>query len=80
MLKTFVVAFAATGLMLSSTAAFARDDTPAPTAASAPKPAADAKTRYCLKTQPLTGTMISSRVCKTLAQWRAEGVDPTKSN
>ena len=35
-------------------------------------------TRYCYLVPASTGTIIDRKVCKTLDQWRAEGVDPTK--
>ena len=34
--------------------------------------------RYCYLVPASTGTIIDRKVCKTLDQWRAEGVDPTK--
>jgi len=37
-----------------------------------------ASTRYCYVIPAPTGTIIDRKVCKTLDQWRAEGVDPTK--
>lgn len=76
MFKQFTVAVAAAGLMLSAGAAFAKEDAPGPS--DAPKAATSAKTRYCIKTESVTGTMIQQKVCKTLDQWRAEGVDPTR--
>jgi hypothetical protein len=40
--------------------------------------AASGSTRYCYLVPATTGTIIDRKVCKTLDQWRAEGVDPTK--
>jgi hypothetical protein len=40
--------------------------------------APEAPTRYCYKIPATTGTILDRKVCKTLDQWRAEGVDPTK--
>jgi hypothetical protein len=40
--------------------------------------AANGSTRYCFVVPATTGTIIDRKVCKTLDQWRAEGVDPTK--
>jgi hypothetical protein len=40
--------------------------------------ATNGSTRYCYLVPATTGTIIDRRVCKTLDQWRAEGVDPTK--
>ena len=39
---------------------------------------ANGSTRYCYLVPATTGTIINRKVCKTLDQWRAEGVDPTK--
>lgn len=39
---------------------------------------ASGATRYCYLIPASTGTIIDRKVCKTLDQWRAEGVDPTK--
>ena len=39
---------------------------------------ANGSTRYCYIVPASTGTIIDHKVCKTLDQWRAEGVDPTK--
>ena len=40
--------------------------------------AANGSTRYCYIVPATTGTIIDRKVCKTLDQWRTEGVDPTK--
>jgi hypothetical protein len=40
--------------------------------------AANGSTRYCYVVPASTGTIINRKVCKTLDQWRADGVDPTK--
>ena len=40
--------------------------------------AANGSTRYCYLVPASTGTIIDRKICKTLDQWRAEGVDPTK--
>lgn len=39
---------------------------------------ANRPTRYCYIIPATTGTIIDRKVCRTLDQWRAEGVDPTK--
>lgn len=39
---------------------------------------ANAPARYCYRVEAPTGSIVGGRVCKTLEQWRAEGVDPTK--
>ena len=41
-------------------------------------PTAAAPARYCYRVEASTGSIVAGRVCKTLEQWRAEGVDPTK--
>ncbi len=41
-------------------------------------PATNAPARYCYRVEAPTGSIVGGRVCKTLDQWRAEGVDPTK--
>lgn len=38
----------------------------------------NAKTRYCARTEMVTGSIRQGRVCKTADEWRAEGVDVTK--
>jgi hypothetical protein len=40
--------------------------------------AGSAPTRYCYIVPATTGTILDRKVCKTLDQWRAQGVDPTK--
>jgi hypothetical protein len=40
--------------------------------------AGSAPTRYCFIVPATTGTILDRKVCKTLDQWRAQGVDPTK--
>jgi hypothetical protein len=45
-----------------------------------PAPESNPATRYCYQVPATTGTIIDRKVCKTLDQWRAEGVDPTKQN
>lgn len=75
--KHFAIA-AATALLLSSGTAFAaKEDASAPTAKEQAAPAANAKTRYCIKQQVVPGSILQPTGCKTLAQWRAIGFDPT---
>lgn len=53
----------------------AATDTPAP----APTPKAVSGSynpRVCVVSPPITGSRLSRRECKTLDQWRADGVDP----
>lgn len=67
--------FAAAAMtMMSGGVAVAKDSRPPSADATAPSP----KTRYCVKSEPVTGTILQPRICKTLEQWKALGVDPTK--
>lgn len=75
MFKQVLIA-AAFAAAISGGVAVAKDTTPS--AADAPAPAPSGKTRYCLKSEAVTGTMLQSQSCRTLAQWKALGVDPTK--
>ena len=40
--------------------------------------ASNTPTRYCFIVPATTGTILDRKVCKTLDQWRAQGIDPTK--
>ncbi|MEO5938342.1 MAG: hypothetical protein ABIQ43_04965 [Sphingomonas sp.] len=42
------------------------------------QPESNTKTRYCARTEMVTGSIRQGRVCKTADEWRAEGVDATK--
>lgn len=75
MFKQGIIAVAA-AVALSSGVAIAKE-TPQPAGAEEQAPAVSAKTRYCMKSQPVTGSMLQARSCKTLEQWKALGVDPT---
>ena len=70
-----LLAAAAVAVTLSAGVAAAKQDTTPANEVSAPAPSE--KTRYCIKSQPVTGTMLQAQQCKTLAQWKALGVDPT---
>ena len=76
-----IAAVAAMCLVASPALATGKGKTDDPNAA-APKeataPAANAKTRYCIRTEPVTGSIRTGRVCKTADEWRAEGVDVSK--
>ena len=74
MFRQVLIAAAAVAAM-SSGVAVAKENTP-PSDASAPAPSE--KTRYCIKSEAVTGTMLQRQSCRTLAQWKAVGVDPTK--
>ena len=75
MFKQFLIA-AAFATTVSGSAALAKDTAPPAVDASAPTPSD--KTRYCIKSEIVTGTLLQQRECKTLAQWKTLGVDPTK--
>jgi len=64
---------AAALLSITTPAAIATD---APAPAPAPKAAtAEANPRVCFVNE-VTGSHMRSKVCKRLAEWRAEGIDP----
>jgi hypothetical protein len=74
--KHIAIAAAAALILSSGTAFAAKEDAAAPS--EKPVAAKITKTRYCVKQQVVTGTMIERKVCKTLEQWRAIGFDPTE--
>ena len=74
MFRQVLIATAVVAAM-SSGVAVAKDTSPPAADQSAPAPS---KTRYCIKTEAVTGTMLQRQECKTLDQWKALGVDPTK--
>lgn len=82
MFKQFTIAFAAAGLALMSGSAIAADkdnpQAPAATAQPTSATATDTKTRYCVKVPASTGTILTRRVCKTMSDWRAIGVEVAK--
>jgi hypothetical protein len=53
-------------------------------ATSASKPAKAANenqaVKYCVETEPFTGSKIAKTECKTKAEWAAEGVDVDQLN
>jgi len=75
MFKQVLIAAAMAATMSGGVAVAKEDPTPAADAAA---PAPSDKTRYCMKAEPATGTILQARSCKTLAQWKALGVDPTQ--
>jgi hypothetical protein len=77
MFKYTMAAIVALGV-LAAGPAFASGKVKADAAKEQRAPAPDASTRYCYKIPATTGTILDRKVCKTLDQWRAEGVDPTK--
>ena len=79
MFKYTMVAVAALGVLAAGPAvASGKVKADANAAKDQPAPAANPATRYCYKVPATTGTILDRKVCKTLDQWRAEGVDPTK--
>jgi hypothetical protein len=77
MFKQILIATALTA-SLSSGVAIAQEN-PTPTVdTAAPAPASSAKTRYCLKMEPVTGSILQGRSCRTLEQWKKLGIDPTE--
>jgi len=79
MFKYTIAAVAALGVLASSPALASgkvKSAESAPTNQQAD--ASSRPTRYCYVVPATTGTILDRKVCKTLDQWRAEGVDPTK--
>lgn len=60
--------------ILASNTPVAAATTTAPAPATVPA-AANANPRVCIVDTP-TGTYIRQRVCKSLNDWRAQGIDP----
>lgn len=76
-LRMSIATLAMAGL-ISASPAFASGKNQDPSAAPKERPAAGAKTRYCVMTEPATGSIRQGRICKTAEEWRADGVDVTK--
>lgn len=74
--KVSIATVAALGLIAASPV-LARGKNQDPSAAPA-KEQSDAKTRYCVRSEPVTGSIRQGRVCKTAGEWREEGVDVAK--
>lgn len=80
MLKYTMISIAALGLLAAGPAvATGKVKSDAGEAKDQPMSAPNSATRYCYKIPATTGTILDRKVCKTLDQWRAEGVDPTKA-
>lgn len=81
MFKYMIAAVAALGVLVAGPALASGKVKPDPNAAPKEQQAStpNAATRYCYKVPATTGTILDRKICKTLDQWRAEGVDPTKS-
>jgi hypothetical protein len=58
-------------------ASAAASNSTTPTAKNSPVKTAstDQGTKYCVESEPFTGSMISKTECKTRAEWAKEGVD-----
>lgn len=69
MTKFMTLAVVAT--VLTASAGYARE---------APKPAADIAPdrRVCIVQPPITGSRLPTKLCKTVADWRKDGIDPSK--
>lgn len=79
MFKYTIVAVAALGALAGSPAlALGKVKGDQNSAKTQQSVATNGSTRYCYRVPATTGTIIDRKVCKTLDQWRAEGVDPTK--
>ena len=51
--------------------------TPGPSSAQ-PSPSDRADARYCLRTEPVTGSLVETVQCWTRAEWADQGVDVDK--
>jgi hypothetical protein len=78
MFKYTIAAVAALGVLAGSPALASGKVKSAESAATNQQADASRPTRYCYVVPATTGTILDRKVCKTLDQWRAEGVDPTK--
>lgn len=62
----------ALGMIIISATASATKPEPTPTAT---VPEAGPGARYCLRVEPVTGSLIQSVMCRTREEWAALGVD-----
>ena len=69
--KALIVAFS---MIVAASPVSAASPEPTPTAA----PPGDANSRYCLRVEPLTGSLIETVRCWTRAKWAEQGVDVDK--
>ncbi|QDZ07951.1 hypothetical protein FPZ24_11040 [Sphingomonas panacisoli] len=76
--KVSIVALAAIGLVAASPVLAAGKNQDPSGTATTEQPNGNAKTRYCIRAEMVTGSIRQGRVCKTATEWRAEGVDVTK--
>ncbi|HXG81933.1 MAG TPA: hypothetical protein VNJ05_09050 [Sphingomicrobium sp.] len=70
--KELVIAL---GMIATSSPALASTPEPAPTIVA---PAGDADTRYCLRIEASTGTLLERIRCKTRDEWASQDVDVDK--
>ncbi len=71
MTKFSMIATAALFVIAAPAVAIAKD-APQPKSETEAAPV-DGKTRVCMNVAPVTGTILTRRVCKTADEWRAEG-------
>jgi hypothetical protein len=81
MFKYMIAAIAVSGMLAAgpTLAAEGKAKSDQPAAMDQQPVPSNPQQRYCYNVQPSTGSIVSGRICKTLKQWRAEGVDPTKA-
>jgi len=81
MLKYTIAAIAVSGMLAASPTLAAEGKVKSEqTAVMDQQPApSNPQQRYCYNVEASTGSIVSGRICKTLKQWRAEGIDPTKA-
>ena len=65
------VGVAVSMILASATAAAA----PAPAGGKNPKANTDQTLKYCVESEPFTGSKVVKTECKTRAEWAKEGVD-----
>jgi hypothetical protein len=77
MFKQFSIAVATLGL-IAATPVLASGKAQEPNAAPKDQTETKAKARYCIKSEPVTGSIMQGRICKTADQWLDEGIDVSK--
>lgn len=65
---------AALSMIAATSAVSAQDAGPIPAGA----PSASADARYCLRVEPVTGSLVETVQCWTRAEWWDQGVDVDK--
>ncbi|MEO5494386.1 MAG: hypothetical protein ABIR08_10215 [Sphingomonas sp.] len=76
--KISIAAITAIGLVSASPALAAGKNNDPSGMSAKDQAGANAKTRYCVRAEPVTGSIRQGRICKTADEWRDEGVDVTK--